>query len=107
MGTLLLLPTPAYSQSKPADTGNDFYLECSKPTKRSYCLAYIRGAADAIDLNDIERRIFCPPVGVTVGQMLDVSLAYIQRNPEERHYRTIILVSFALMNAFPCKKAGE
>lgn len=107
LGGLLLLSAPSTAQNKPVDSGNEFYSECSLAAKRPYCLAYIRGAADAIDLNDIQRKIFCPPEGVTIGQMLDVSLAYIERHPEKRHYRTIVLVSFGLMDAFPCSKAAR
>jgi hypothetical protein len=44
---------------------------------------------------------------VTNGQMLDVTLAYIQRNPETRHYPRITLVTSALTKTFPCRKASK
>lgn len=60
---------------------------------------YIAAIADVAD----ETEIVCSPKEVTVGQMRLVTKRFMEQNPEKLHYSASSIVTFALMQAWPCK----
>lgn len=48
--------------------------------------------------------LFCPPSGITVGQIQDLVGEYLKAKPERRHFSGARLVSEALSNHYPCDK---
>lgn len=60
-------------------------------------LGYVIGVFDArTGLN------FCPPEGVTAGQVASMTLKTIRENPEELHRSGDVFVITALRRAWPC-----
>lgn len=45
----------------------------------------------------------CAPSAVTSGQMIDVAIEYLRRNPAERHEGAGLLTIDAWREAFPCQ----
>lgn len=68
------------------------------------CTGYISGVADALSSPYVARYRVCRPKEVTVGQVRDIAVAWLEANPSKRHYAAITLVALALSEAFPCKK---
>jgi len=62
-------------------------------------VVYIRGVADTAN-----GTCFLSPKGVTNLQMLSVVTKYLKTHPEELHKRPVVLILFALTEAFPLKK---
>lgn len=82
-------------------TGNDLKRECDPQARLAmhyWCAGFLEGVAV------MNGSAFCTPDGVTVGQMRDVLLKYLDTHPAHRHrdYRAITLE--ALVRAFPCPK---
>ena len=44
----------------------------------------------------------CVPEGVSYGQVVDVTILYLEKNPAKRHVNAALLVAFALREAWPC-----
>ena len=85
-----------------AGDGNELLAACLRPAEtfdRGYCLGYIVGAAGALELE----ASVCPPKGITLGQLKDVVVRYLQAHPEIRHQSATFLTSIALIDAFPCR----
>lgn len=81
-------------------SGNEIYQYLSgdkRSTNYAVAQGYIAGAADAYHLK------YCPPKGVTLGQLTDITYAFLKSNPERRHESADLFVGMALMEAFPCK----
>ena len=96
---MLLVPTQALCFYK---TGNDIYASCSSPSATrefGLCIGYVAGLADAF----LEEKAFCPPTGVTIIQLKDVLVKYLQNNPEKRHMGASEAL-LAFDQAFPCPK---
>jgi hypothetical protein len=88
--------------------GNKLFEQCQSDdpqdserwVKRSLCLGYIAGVADALDGSS-----FClgsGPTGVRVKQVDDVVYFYLRDHPEHRHNDASSLVTAALKEKFPC-----
>ena len=45
----------------------------------------------------------CIPDALTVGEVRNIVVRYMEEHPEELHYASIALVNNALEEAFPCK----
>ena len=56
----IALHMPAQAQEATLENGNGFAGQCSDQSKRVYSLAFINGAADALDLTDFDNKNFCP-----------------------------------------------
>lgn len=65
---------------------------------------YILGVADAMDgrLDPVTKFKFCLPKNVKVGQLIDVVFAFLDKNPQSRHFSAWSLVLAAYEAAFPC-----
>lgn len=83
-----------------SSTGMDIKRWCESDP--AVALAYIDGIMDAyatvgppID--------YCPPRGVTYGEVRNIVCSWVNNYPEERHKADALLVSVALSRAWPCK----
>lgn len=97
-------------------TGNDLLRNCTAKSNEAtyyqamaYCSAYITGAVDALEAERyMAVKQGCIPSEVTVGQLRDIVIAYLQANPSNRHLSGYVLVNLALLGAFDCsfKRGG-
>jgi hypothetical protein len=83
-----------------SSTGIDIKRWCESDL--AVALSYIDGIMDAyatvgppID--------YCPPRGVTYGEVRDVVCRWVDNYPQERHKAGALLVPVALSKAWPCK----
>ena len=84
--------------------------ECSRPMDSlSYnsCIDYIEGIKDILNyLNERDAAgvsFLCPPPTITLGQLHDVVVTFIQRNPQYSNVSAAPVVYAALVSAFPCR----
>lgn len=82
----------------------------------SSCREFVVGVHDGVEAamtlvsryaeleNPIE--VLCVPSGVTAGQLAEIVTNYLRANPENRHESANYLVILALMEAYPCRRAG-
>ena len=61
-------------------------------------IGYIAGVSDAY-----QGALFCPPPTVDIAQEIGIVGKYLREHPEERNQRAILIISKALVSAFPCK----
>ena len=92
-----------------AETGNTLLEDCLKPvgsSGRAYCTGYVTGVTEALYWAGDRGRdgSACVPDEVTLGQMVDVVVRFLQIHPEVRHHAAIIVVRAALGAAFPCPR---
>lgn len=67
-------------------------------------MGYVVGIVDAKSRDWESTRLSCVPSGVTVKQLQEVVRKYLKQNPQEWHLEADLLVTFAMMEAFPCPK---
>lgn len=116
LGAVLLASTsPALAQQReqPFDSGNAILRECGPEADMStkiYCLGYLAGM---IEMDEVAARAGHPEViclggtgGVTMRQLLDVVVRYVQDHPATRHQSGSDLALRALGEAFPCHAAA-
>jgi hypothetical protein len=87
-------------------TGNKLLKDCQSTdvVERNLCLGYIAGIFDALDGNTLDQQHrACLPKGVTIGQVSDIVVQWLQANPKDRHYAAAGLVAAAIAKAFPCR----
>jgi hypothetical protein len=86
-------------------SGNDLHRHCTSTDRASQgiCNGFIIGVYDTrVNLD------FCSPEGdtaVTVGQVGDIVKKHLNFFPEQRHKLAYLLVTDALVAAFPCPRA--
>jgi len=111
MKRLLLLCLPAigalYQPALARDTaimdGNDLLTQCTNdPT---YCMGYVLGVYRGFSVGQslADKSYVCLPENVTVDQARRVVVAYLNTHPKELNKASELLVTFAMMDAFPCK----
>lgn len=86
-------------------TGNELlsYITGQNTGRKMIAIGYVQGVYDTGT-----GFWFCPPpVGVTAGQILDMTRMSIEASPENRHYPADMLVRKALVDAWPCKRTGS
>jgi hypothetical protein len=108
ISTALLVSGAADAQYK---NGNTLLEECR--TAQSYfsgqrksldtliapnCMAYVAGISDMLD--DLAGDKRCVPDGVTVGQLVDVVVRYLEQKPEIRHTSAAALAMTAIRNTW-------
>jgi hypothetical protein len=102
---LSLLGSAPAAQADGFYTGNEAYSECQR--SRTWCLDYVAGLADALLYADLNFRghvlEFCPPDGLTNGQITDMLLLELRSRPEARHRPTAEMLWDALRRSFPCR----
>lgn len=84
--------------------------ECSSELTSSRaleCVNYIEGIKDVLnyvrDHSLIKARLPCTPPRITIGQLRDVVVTFIQNNPQYYHIDGAPAVYAALISAFPCQ----
>ena len=90
-------------------TGNELLEACSATNgttayeyKSGICSGYVLGIADELDLENAQLgRGSCFSDEVTLGQLRDVVLKYLQEHPEHRDLDAAVLVRSAFASAYP------
>lgn len=94
LGSLL---APAHAEFY---NGNDLLrMMRGNNTEQAAAYGYVVGVNDAL-----HKITLCIPNGVTVGQANDIVRAYLEANPQVRHFSGDSVVAAALMAVWPCKK---
>lgn len=105
--TFLLPLTLMFTQPTQALTGNEFIRYCSVPLKdQSYCLGYVRGAADAMQFWEFIARDsarVCIPIKVEAHQLRDVGLKFLREHPGDRHQPAMATLALAFVETWPCE----
>jgi hypothetical protein len=83
--------------------GNDLYPGCQK-TPDNGCFAYLSGVADALEMVAPRLTNICRPKGVTIDQMMDVLIDWLEDHPAERHRPAAKLAGLAFAEAWPCNR---
>jgi hypothetical protein len=104
-------------------TGNDLLAACetAADAQQGFCSGYIVGSVegmfwgtafpmfllgeenvDKVNETVANLLLICEPAGVTKGQYVDITIAYLTDNPELRHGPARGLIRNALSAAFPC-----
>jgi Rap1a immunity proteins len=86
--------------------GNDLLKYCKgKAPYDAVCLGYIEATADLVELGPLPIIGWraCFPDKVSVGQLEDVVVLFLEKHPEIRHAAAGGLVGEALAKAFPCR----
>jgi Rap1a immunity proteins len=76
----------------------------------SFCLGFILGVTDAIELAHLPDPGICIPYNkgdARGGQIQMVVKRYLETRPQELHVAAAVSVAAALREAFPCKKRAE
>lgn len=86
-------------------TGNNLYdrLTSADVSERIQGMGYVMGVFDVY-----VNVTFCPgsQTGITVGQIRDMSIAWLGANPTQRHKTAESLVNEAFKQAWPCRNRG-
>jgi hypothetical protein len=84
--------------------------ECSEPMDSlgyNSCIDYIEGVKDTLNYlrehNGSILRLPCTPPKITLGQIHDVFVRFIQSNPQYYNLDAAPAVYAALISAFPCQ----
>lgn len=97
--TLALVATTAHAEFY---NGNELLrMMRGNSTEQAAAYGYVVGVNDAL-----HKITLCIPNGVTVGQANDVVRAYLEANPQVRHFSGDSVVAAALMAVWPCKKGA-
>ena len=88
-------------------SGNGLLAACQDedPFNRGVCYGYILGIDEATAWIAESGSIIhaCPPQDVSMKQLRDVVVRWLEVYPERRPYSAASLVTAALAEAFPCK----
>ena len=107
--------------SAPADswtlkTGNDYLGWCSTAVNGArlddlFCLGYMRGLITGINSTQTVYRavmkqplLICVPATAKLGQLMKISLKYLNNNPVELHLPLGDLIMASWFKSFPCPK---
>ncbi len=108
--------------------GNALWEVCSSTVRsdEAFCAGYVFGVNDGgmytalaariqnsedvteLDVNKALKEVnsvlgYCTPNSVTSPQVTDIFKAYLEKNPDQRHYPAQILFTAAMKEAFPCE----
>jgi len=98
-----LLIAPAHGATSFISTGNDLLFACENDGDRTYCLGYIAGVMDVFEQSrELQQKRQCLPLGAHIGQVRDVVLKYLQRNPTRRTNPVASLVETAVVETWHC-----
>lgn len=105
---LLVAPvSTARAEDGKYDDGNYLMGECDQSAsigRRMYCLGYIRGIWAGVShyYHNVRNEHTCEPANVTLDQMRAVTMAYLRRNPARRSDSSLVVMSNAIIAAWPC-----
>jgi hypothetical protein len=110
MGFLFLLIAASATARVNSNFDNELLRDCTHPSPGSFtaglCLGYLKGAAEMSRLREKLPQLppVCVPDAVTVGQLRNIVVRYLEEHPEELHYSSIVVLNNALAEAFPCER---
>lgn len=102
-----------------ADSGNDLLGYCQETVKSldgekgkrdqfivGLCFGMVRGVFETLDYTSLVGSDFkvCMPKNAAIGQSVRVVVSYLKNNPAKLHKKSSLLIMYALLDAFPCKK---
>ena len=67
------------------------------------CIGFIGGYKSGHD-NALRGMTHCAPNNITAGQLVRITVKYLNEHPEQLHLDQSVLTAFALAQAFPCGK---
>lgn len=93
-------------------SGNELYKVCKTERddpdyfEKTYeCVGYIAGAVDAFNTTREANKLkSCIPGNVTISQLKNVTIDFLQANPVDRKNSASALVFTATRKAWPCSK---
>ena len=110
----LSMPLSAFAQTR-AIAGNEFLRRCDGPFTNemerlaftSYCTGFIQGLQQmqhiVIGLRSVPP-LYCEPTETGSYEQLErVIVKWLKSNPEQLHRDARVLITVALMQAFPCE----
>ena len=105
MGTMFSFPGSASFLN-----GNELYSRCNSTqstVNSTFCVGYISGVFDGIRGDAIiagrDDGLRCVPVEVNIGQMRDIVVEFLRKNPGIRHLPADILIKDSLLATFTCR----
>ena len=108
----LVLPPPASLPVAEDDRKGDSYWHerCASEddTHRAACLNFLDGLTDGLVLGmglgkfGDETRVYCLPEGVSLAQMRQAVINFLDRLPRQSHRPFSVIATHALRKTFPC-----
>ena len=97
---LLMVPTMAHAEFF---TGNDLFNKMNGTTiDQIQAIGFVQGVFDVY-----VGVTFCPPAGVTAGQVSDMGKNYLANNPANRHKTAESLLNTMFKQAWPCQNRNS
>jgi hypothetical protein len=88
------------------EDGNNLYQYCKEGSlewQKAVCIGYVTAIADMLENgHPFTAMQACIPDASRL-QLADIVVAYFKDNPSRRHYLASGEVTYALMQAFPCR----
>ncbi len=103
---LVLVSTAASAQGKTAATGNQMMGLChsAEAFGQGLCVGFAMAVAGLASWLPYDAPAACFMETVTLGQLRDIMVKYLDDHPEELHYSATSLAAKAFAKAFPCPK---
>lgn len=99
----LLSASTCFADVRSFQNGNELLADCTAKatTRKGFCIGYIEGVIDGLEVSrSINGAGQCLRYEVTGGQLMDVVVKSLRKNPETRHNAAAALVAFAVATAF-------
>jgi hypothetical protein len=104
LGAVLAAATPAGAAAPSSAgifvTGEDLWTSCTGPSQ-TFCAGYIAAVADIMGSGKLALRA-CLPGSATLPELVGVIRGYLGEHPDKRAYTAYSVVSYALLQRFPC-----
>jgi hypothetical protein len=81
-------------------TGEDLWASCNGPSQ-TFCAGYVAAVADILGTGKLALRA-CLPGSATLPELIEVIRRYLAEHPDKRAYTAYSVVSYALVQRFPC-----
>jgi len=97
LASLLLVPVMASAEFV---SGNKLLddIQATDNIRRSFAMGYIAGVADSH-----QSVTYCPPSGINLGQLRDMTEQYLIINASTRNLSADVLIGDMLNRRWPCK----
>lgn len=96
----------AVSAERDVNSANTWFDLCAAD-QNGLCTGYLKAMMDMnYALMSIDRAMWCPPDGVTVGQMNLIVMKGLRERPADLHRPFVGLVMQILNDTFPCAVGG-
>lgn len=91
-------------------SGTDLFADCTVPkdnavyfSRTERCTGFIAGVVDATEgMRSLQSKPYCVPPEVTLGQLNETVVRYLQANPANRSIAASALVIAAVSDAYGC-----